>query len=234
LVYFISGTIVAFIAFEDNDIKFRAQRFISSIRNSMETVLKCNVEVRICLMQEFLAGGLKHETYPDETVESDVLSCSTNSECRKGVLNLSGAGGVRPNNVPMIISDENLGMHRTRDQDVSVEQLKISALDEQRLESAWLQAAEKPTPGMLNQARPERNQILPQNGGQHHGRSSMASIVPSRHVDKDLSNELKALKISDSHGPHKSKNVQMENGYAISPSLLHRNNHLANCDNESV
>jgi hypothetical protein len=28
--------------------------------------------------------------------------------------------------------------------------LKISALDEQRLESAWLQSAEKPTPGMLN------------------------------------------------------------------------------------
>jgi len=228
------GTIVAFIAFEDNDIKFRAQRFISSIRNSMETVLKCNVEVRICLMQEFLAGGLKHETYPDETAESDVLSCSTNSERRKGSLNLSGAGAVQSSNVPMIISDENSGMHRTRGQDVSVEQLKLSALDEQRLESAWLQAAEKPTPGMLSQARPERNQILPQNGGQHHGRSSMATIVPSKHVDKDLSNELKALKISDSHGPHKGQNVQMENGYAISPSLLHRNNHLANCDNESV
>ena len=116
----------------------------------METVLKCNVEVRICLVQEFLAGGLKHETYPDETAESDVLSCSTNSERRKGVLNLSGAGGVQPSNVPMIISDENSGMHRTRGQDVSVEQLKISALDEQRLESAWLQATEKPTPRMLN------------------------------------------------------------------------------------
>ena len=101
-------------------------------------------------MQEFLAGGLKHETYPDETAESDVLSCSTNSERRKGVLNLSGAGGVQPSNVPMIISDENSGMHRTRGQDVSVEQLKISALDEQRLESAWLQATEKPTPRMLN------------------------------------------------------------------------------------
>jgi hypothetical protein len=200
----------------------------------METVLKCNVEVRICLMQEFLAGGLKHETYPDETAESDVLSCSTNSERRKGVLNLSGAGGVQPNNVPMIISEETSGMHRTRGQDVSIEQLKVSAFDEQRLESAWLQAAEKPMPGMLNQGRPERNQILPQNGGQHHGRSSMATVVPSRHVDKDLSNELKALKISDSHGPHNGQDVQMESGYAISPSLLHRNNHLANCDNESV
>ncbi|KAG2592127.1 protein STICHEL-like isoform X2 [Panicum virgatum] len=229
------GTIVAFLAFEDNDIKFRAQRFVSSIRNSMETVLKCNVEVRICLMQEFLNGGLQHQAYPDETGESDVLSCSTNSERLKGVLNPSGAGGgLQSNNVPMIISDGNSGIHRTRSQEASFEQLKTAALDEQRLESAWLQAAEKHTPGMLNQASPERNQVLPQTSGQHHGRSSMAAVVPSRHVDKDLTSELKALKINDSHGPQKCQNVQTESGYAISPSLLHRNNHLANCDNESV
>ncbi|RCV27625.1 hypothetical protein SETIT_5G339200v2 [Setaria italica] len=229
------GTIITFVAFEDNDIKFRAQRFVSSIRNSMETVLKCNVEVRICLMQEFLAGGLQHQVYPDETGESDVLSCSTNSERLKGVLNLSGAGGgLQSSNVPMIISEGNSGIHRTRGQEVAVEQLKTAALDEQRLESAWLQTAEKHTPGTLNQARPERNQVLPQTVGQHHGRSSMTTIVPSRHADKDLTNELKALKISDSHGSQKYQNVQTENGYAISPSLLHRNNHLANCDNESV
>ncbi|XP_062202131.1 protein STICHEL-like isoform X2 [Phragmites australis] len=246
------GTIVAFIAFEDNNIKFRAQRFVSSMRNSMETVLKCNVEVRIGLMQEF-TGGLKHEAYPDETVESDILSSSTNSQRLKGVLNpsrsldyseeidkkmeqhssTSGAnGGLQSSNVPMI-SDGNSKIHRTREQ-VSVEQSKTAALGERRLESAWLQAVEKHTPGMLNQARPERNQVLPQADGRHHGRSSMATIVPSRHVDKDLTNELKALKISDSHGPQKGQNVQMENGYAISPSLLHRNSHLANCDNESV
>jgi hypothetical protein len=50
----------------------------------------------------------------------NVLSCSTNNERRKGVLDLSGAGEVQPNSVPMIISDENSGMHRTRGQDVSV------------------------------------------------------------------------------------------------------------------
>jgi hypothetical protein len=201
----------------------------------METVLKCNVEVRICLMQEFLAGGLQHQVYPDETGESDVLSCSTNSERLKGVLNPSGSGGgLQSSNVPMIISDENSGIQRARGQEVAVEQLKTSALDEKRLESAWLQTAEKHTPSTLNQARPERNQVLPQNVAQHHGRSSMAAIVPSMHVDKNLTNELKALKISDSRGPQKYQNVQTENGYAISPSLLHRNSHLANCDNESV
>jgi hypothetical protein len=134
----------------------------------------------------------------------------------------------------MIVSNGNSRMHGTRGQEVSVAQSNIAALDEQRLESAWLQAAEKHTSVMLNQARPERNQILPQGGGQHCGRSSITTVVPSRQIDKDLTDELKALKISDSHGPQKGQNTQTENGYAISPSLLHRNNHLANCDNESV
>lgn len=207
----------------------------------METVLKCSVEVRIGLMQEFLTGG------PDETVQSDVLSCSTNSERRMGVLKIldyseemdkkmeqcsctsADGGGLQSS-----ISNGNSRIHRTRGQEISVEHAKIGALDEQRLESAWLQAVEKHTSVMLNQARPERNQILPQAGCQHHGRSTMAAIVPSRQVDKDLSNGLKALKISDNHGSQKGRNAQMENGYAMSPSLLHRNNQLANCDTESV
>jgi hypothetical protein len=217
----------------------------------MESVLKCNVEVRIGLMQEFLTGGLNQ----DETVESDVLSCSTNSERRMGVLKPSRSldyseeidkkmgqcgctsadgGCLQSSNVPMIVSNGNPRIHGTRGHGISVAQSKIAALDEQRLESAWLHAAEKHTSVMLNQTRLERNQNLPQGGGQNHERSSMAAIVPSRQVDKDLTNELKALKISDSHGSLKGQNVQREDGYSISPSLLHRNNHLANCDNESL
>jgi hypothetical protein len=204
------------------------------------------VEVRIGLMQEFLTGGLNQ----DETVESDVLSCSTNSERRMGVLKPSRSldysegidkkmgqcsctsadgGCLQSSNVPMIVSNGNPRIHGTRGRRISVAQSKIAALDEQRLESAWLQAAEKHTSVML-----ERNQNLPQGDGQHHERSSMAAIVPSRQDDKDLTNELKALKISDSRGSLKGQNVQREDGYAISPSLLHRDNHLANCDTESV
>ena len=83
--------------------------------------------------------------------------------------------------------------------------------------------------------RPEKNQVVPQTGGgQYHRKSSMATVVPSRNIDKDLSNGLKALRISDSHGPQKDRNVGRENGFVISPSLLHSNNDFANCDNESV
>ncbi|KAL5203854.1 hypothetical protein ABZP36_008725 [Zizania latifolia] len=239
----------AFIAFEDKNIKSRAERFMSSIRNSMETVLRCNVEVRIGLMPELLAGGLELEADFDERVESDVLSCSTNSDRLKGILNPSrnldyseeiekklekfGNASAVSGGLQSGTTKGNTGMQRSRGKEVSAEQSKVVTVEEQRLESAWLQAVEKHTPGILNQVRPERNQVVPpSNGDQYHRKTSMATIVPSRHIDKELSDGLKSLNIGNSHGPH--QNGQMQNGYAISPSLLHSNNHLANCDNESV
>ena len=39
-----------------------------------------------------------------------------------------------------------------------------SIIREQRLETAWLQAVEKGSPGSLSRLRPEKNQVLPQNG----------------------------------------------------------------------
>jgi hypothetical protein len=143
------------------------------------------------------------------------LSCSTNSEQWIGVLRPSrildyseeidkkmercscasaDGGGLQSSNVPTIVSNRNSRMHGMRGQEVLVVQSKIAALDEQRLGSAWLQAAEKHTSVMLNQTRPERNQIFPQGCGQHHGRSSIATIVPLRQIDKDPTDELESLK----------------------------------------
>jgi hypothetical protein len=39
-----------------------------------------------------------------------------------------------------------------------------SIIREQRLETAWLQAVEKGSPGSLSRLRPEKNQVLPQDG----------------------------------------------------------------------
>ncbi|KAL8467054.1 hypothetical protein ACS0TY_035948 [Phlomoides rotata] len=51
----LSGGIVAHIAFDDSNIKTRAEGFLSSITNSFEVVLQCNVEVKwIC---EDYGGG---------------------------------------------------------------------------------------------------------------------------------------------------------------------------------
>ncbi|KAK6945658.1 DNA polymerase III, gamma subunit, domain III [Dillenia turbinata] len=52
-----------------------------------------------------------------------------------------------------------------------------SIIHEQRLETAWLQAAEKGTPGSMNRMKPERNQVLPQDGVCHENEmESMSSL----------------------------------------------------------
>ncbi|KAF2557558.1 hypothetical protein F2Q68_00013384 [Brassica cretica] len=48
----VKGTLVAYIAFGDREIKLRAEGFVRSITNSIETVLRRNVEVRMILLCE--------------------------------------------------------------------------------------------------------------------------------------------------------------------------------------
>ena len=47
-----AGTLVAYIAFGDREIKLRGEGFVRSITNSIETVLRRNVEVRMILLSE--------------------------------------------------------------------------------------------------------------------------------------------------------------------------------------
>ncbi|KAL2464320.1 protein STICHEL [Forsythia ovata] len=47
-----TGGFVAYIAFADCNIKTRAEGFLSSIMNSFEIVLRCNVEVKIILLPD--------------------------------------------------------------------------------------------------------------------------------------------------------------------------------------
>lgn len=86
------GILIAFIAFEDKNIKSRAERFLSSITNSMEIVLRQNVEVRLVLATETLMsnspisnvteiiGNLDKE----RKVESDNLNESFDKDGVKG------------------------------------------------------------------------------------------------------------------------------------------------------
>ncbi|KAF3610727.1 hypothetical protein DY000_02045290 [Brassica cretica] len=48
----VKGTLVAYIAFGEREIKLRAEGFVRSITNSIETVLRRNVEVRMILLCE--------------------------------------------------------------------------------------------------------------------------------------------------------------------------------------
>ncbi|KAM0900347.1 hypothetical protein ACQ4PT_020711 [Festuca glaucescens] len=237
------GRTIAFIAFEDHGIMSRAQRFLSSITNSIETVLRCNVEARVVLLPELISAGLTLEAVPKgRRTESDLLSCSSNSDWLRGALNTSRRSldycdevkrelGLHPSS----LSSLNSGISKARGLEVPSQMSNISMVDEQRLESAWLQAVEKYTPGMKNQARPDRHQVLPQViGSPYQRRSSMALVVPSSQADEDLAHEIKALKIVESYGSRKDRREQSETGYAISPSKLHGIDYVENCDNESI
>lgn len=244
---------IAFIAFEDCGIKSRAQRFLSSITNLIETVLKCNVEVKMGPLAELIDEELTLEAGPKvRRVESDVLSCSSNSDRLKGTMNSSRRSLDHPDegrkelekykNTPP--ADERLhsvsvtlssGIPKARGLEVPTQSTKESINGEQRLESAWLQVSEKHTPGLMNQAKHNQHQVLSQVvDSQHQRKLSMSLVVPSSHRDDDLAHEIEALKIVDSYGSQKHQSGRSENGFAISPSKLHRKDDMADCDKESV
>ncbi|KAJ4795682.1 DNA polymerase III subunit gamma/tau [Rhynchospora pubera] len=84
---------------------------------------------------------------------------------------------------------------------------------QKRLENAWLQA------GMASQPKPEKNQVLPQNSG------SQSKVQ----LDEEISREIKALNIGG-----EIVKEQGENGFAMSPSLLHSKNYTTNLDKEKT
>jgi hypothetical protein len=233
----LSGHAIAFIAFEDCSIKSRAQRFLSSITNSIETVLKCNVEVKIGPLAELMDGEITLEAGPNvRRYESDFLSCSSNSDRLKGTLD-SRRSFDHPDEVKKELetyrntasADERL---RSK---VPIQTSKESTNDEQRLESAWLQVSDKHTPGLMNQERHDQHQVLSQFvGNQYQRKSSMSLVVPSSHADEDLAHEIEALKIVDSYGSQKRQSGKSENGFAISPSRMHKKDEMVDCDRESV
>ncbi|XP_061357282.1 protein STICHEL [Gastrolobium bilobum] len=112
---------------------------------------------------------------------------------------------------------------RERRQDNPMQRIE-SIIREQRLETAWLQAVEKGSPGSLSRLRPEKNQVLPQDGidGVDPLESKDSTNFASHlHWEDDLNNEVKILSAKN------GRNVQMDpigkraDRYPMSPSLLH-------------
>lgn len=94
-----------------------------------------------------------------------------------------------------------------------------SIIREQRLETAWLQAAEKGTPGSLSRLRPEKNQVLPQDGIYHQEQldSQNAPQPSNQQWEDELNRELNALRINDGKALQKDQIGR----FPMSPSLLH-------------
>lgn len=211
----IEGLFIAYVAFEDTDVKVRAERFLSSITNSFETVLQSNVEVRIILLPDGIipkkSGNKKTpktKAIPSNSEDSYSDPDHDSLKVSKGSFGDSATkqGGSQ---TPLVNTKEKIPMQRIE-----------SIIREQRLETAWLQALEKGTPGSLSRLKPEKNQILPQEG------------ISSQPWQDELDRELKLLKIDD--GKEVRKEQRRVDQVPISPSLLHDRSGASHVSKDSI
>ncbi|KAK2993648.1 hypothetical protein RJ640_019288 [Escallonia rubra] len=262
----VAGVFVAYIAFGDREIKNRAERFLSSITNSFETVLRSNIEIRIILLPEVetyinssnpvvLPDSLdqkqinttemnKRATKTNGTNAVDVYSDhhshqeslkvsrgSFNDEGKLGGSFESIAGSV----VPSVEGTVMVNGTKEKKPVVPVQRIE-SIIHEQRLETAWLQATEKGTPGSRSRLKPERNQVLPQDGVYHYDQvESVNSMkLTSHNWEDDLNSEINALKIIDGKALQKDQIDKRLDHYPTSPSLLHDSSFISNFSKENT
>ncbi|XP_023738140.2 protein STICHEL isoform X1 [Lactuca sativa] len=200
------GILVAYIVFRDKDIKSRAERFLSSITNSFEMVLHRNIEVRIILLSD---DGPTPKPNPDSLQEPQKGprgSFHDSDGKMSGIINSRAAS-------PLVAKG------RKPPKTGNPVQRIESIIHEQRLETAWLQTAEKGgTPGSLNRLKPERNQVLPQDGGDHQRQMVAMDPLSQEKWEDELTRELNLLKIKDGNTLSKE---HIGRQYPMSPSLLH-------------
>ncbi|XXG87034.1 hypothetical protein AAC387_Pa11g1820 [Persea americana] len=270
----IEGVLVACIAFRDVDIKSRAEGFLSSITNSMEIVLRQNVEVRLGLVpggEKSLSGRtlvkLADSMTPKQLETIRVMDTEKERDCNKS----HGSADQVLLQKPLVLPRKSFDNSETVLQSTQVDscdgslvpdekiepvslpvflvegsnepcstKLEIpiqrahTVIDEQRLETAWLQAVEKGTPGSVSRLKPEKNQVLPQDGICCPNEiASTVSAVSSKHWEDELNHEIKSFKVNDSHG-HQNQGNKKVNRYPLSPSLLHSNSLAANFDKENM
>ncbi|ESQ33069.1 hypothetical protein EUTSA_v10003531mg [Eutrema salsugineum] len=199
----VEGILVAYIAFGETDIKSRAERFLSSITNAIEMVLRRSVEVRIILLPETELLVAPHQTWkPEMTNKGGDLNAITG---------LTAA------------SDLEVGSSEDSRSKLPMQRIE-STIREQRLETAWLQTADKDTPGSLIRIKPERNQILPQEDTYRQpniGSAISSSGLTSHHWVDELNNEVKLLKIGENGELQENLTGKRGEHCPLSPSLLH-------------
>ncbi|CAK8564557.1 unnamed protein product [Lathyrus sativus] len=217
----VQGVLVAYVAFGDEDIKLRVERFLSSITNSLEIVLRRIVEVRIILLpdgegeNQVNLPGLKQAVSPLASENEQRRGGHMNGNMPYSSLHQSAIGSSD------ILTEGNGVKERRRDNPV---QRIESIIREQRLETAWLQAVEKGSPGSLSRLRPEKNQVLPQDGA--YCVSSMESMDSLRfssqqHREDGANSDLKILGLKNGRVLPKDQIGKRADSRPMSPSILH-------------
>ncbi|XAR49192.1 DNA-directed DNA polymerase [Bertholletia excelsa] len=211
----VEGPLIAYVAFDDKEIKARAERFISSITNSFEIVLQQNAEVRIILFPEgetSINNG-RIDTLPDSLARALKVSRGSSDDPEVGM------------NAKINGTKESFPGQRVE-----------SIIREQRLENAWLEIVEKGPSGSLNCLKPERNQILPQEGictKNQTGSTDSIQLSP-KHWEEELNHDTKLLKINQGKTVKKDQFEKRTGHYPISPSLLHNSSSIGNFSKESM
>lgn len=245
-----AGVLIAYIAFGDGDIKSRAERFLSSITNAMETVLKYNVEVRIILLpdNEASINGVKLLELPEGLKKAEAALAIdwerkvVHTNAVSGFFNhsplLDGTNQSTSGSSELLANgnSQTSGV-RERKQEIPMQRIE-SIIREQRLETAWLQAAEKGTPGSLNRLKPEKNQVLPQEDGIYsQDQLDINSTVFSsqhREDEDELNRALKVLNINNEMVLQKKENGRRIDHFPMSPSLLHNNSLASNSSRDNL
>lgn len=113
------------------------------------------------------------------------------------------------------------GSHRRKymDNEISIDSTD-TIVDEQKLESAWLQAAEKGTLGSTGQPKDVRNQVLPQDDffSHNHTAFAMQPVAALGHPGEDVSLRSPSIGVI---GDRVQVQKCLDNPYPVSPSLLH-------------
>ncbi|PKA54579.1 hypothetical protein AXF42_Ash000414 [Apostasia shenzhenica] len=256
------GILIAYIAFADNSIKLRAERYLSSITNSLEMVLRHNVEVRIIHVPDINENGEKALLDSSAVQHTEKLLLSNNKRCigsdrvkglsDKNYKNLSftrnnrdssegeKSSSSRPQNEGLqlenysVVSEGNDEFSGPLEKAMEIMVLKARSQvsNEQNLENAWLQDAEERI-SRLPLSKAD-NQTIQQSWGSNRltDDRSMALNRPSKHWGDELDHEIKIVKISDIHG-HRKTQVCEDRDHCVSPSLLHSNIYGISFDKEN-
>ncbi|XP_059652107.1 protein STICHEL isoform X2 [Cornus florida] len=253
----VEGVLVAHIAFGDRDIRTRAERFLSSITNSFEIVLQCNVEVRIVLLLDGQTS-INSANKPVEATEminrerkttfTNAMNGYSDTDMHQEPLKISRGSfndsegklagtfdHTAGSPVPSVAENAKINSTKERKPGIPMQRIE-SIIREQRLETAWLQAVEKGTPGSLSRLKPEKNQVLPQEGMYHHNQTESGNSMDlsSQHWEDELNHEIKALNINDGKALQKEQNGKRIDHYPMSPSLLHNSSFAGNFNKEST
>ncbi|PSS21670.1 Protein STICHEL like [Actinidia chinensis var. chinensis] len=250
----VEGLFIAYVAFGDKGVKTRAERFLSSITNSFETVLQYNVEVRIIQLPD---GEISINSGKTVTLRTEVTNREGKAICSNSIGGYSdlglrqeplkvsrgsfdgSEGKLRGTNqsaavspIPLVDGNPKMGVIKERTPMQRIE----SIIREQRLETAWLQAVEKGTPGSMSRLKPEKNQILPQEGiyTQNPMKSTNSVDLSSQRWEDELNHEIKVLKINDGKAAQMDQIGKRIDHCPISPSLLHDSSFMGNFSKESM